>query len=78
MNKEWLDIDGLIIEFTCDYGEKDEAVGIMSDYHTFNILHIWLDHDAILELDILPILSTKQLTTIEEVIDNHLNTIKSN
>lgn len=76
MNKEWLDIEGLIIEFTCDYGEKEEAVGIMSDYHIFDILHIWLNHDVITELDILPILSKKQLAIIEEVVENHLNSIR--
>lgn len=76
MIKDWLEIDGLNIEFNCEYGHKEEAVGIMSDYHIIDILHVWLDNDILIELDILPILSRDQFIKIEEEVENYLNKIK--
>jgi hypothetical protein len=36
-------------------------------------MHVWVDNDVVMELDILPILSGNNLTRIEARIENYLN-----
>lgn len=73
MNEDWLEVDGLNIEFKYSVYLKDESVGIMSEDYSYEIMHVWVDNDVVMELDILPILSTNNLTRVEERIENYLN-----
>jgi len=73
MNEDWLEIDGLNIEFKHSFCEKDESVGIMSDDYSYDIKHVWIDNNVITEVDILPILTGENLIKVESAIENYLN-----
>jgi hypothetical protein len=73
MNQDWLEVDGLNIEFKYSFWSKDESVGIMLDDYSYEIMHVWVDNSVVMEVDILPILSGNNLTRIEERVENYLN-----
>ena len=73
MNEDWLEVDGLNIEFKYSFWAKDESVGIMSDDYSYEIMHVWVDNSVVMEIDILPILSGNNLARVEARIENYLN-----
>ena len=73
MNQDWLEVDGLNIEFKYSFWSKDESVGIMLDDYSYEIMHVWVDNSVVMEVDILPILSGNNLTRVEERVENYLN-----
>jgi hypothetical protein len=73
MNEDWLEVDGLNIEFKYSFLAKDESVGIMSDDYSYDIMHVWIDNNVITEVDILPILTGENLIKVESEIENYLN-----
>jgi hypothetical protein len=73
MNEDWLEVDGLNIEFKYSFWSKDESVGIMLDDYSYEIMHVWVDNSVVMEVDILPILSGNNLARVEERVENYLN-----
>jgi hypothetical protein len=73
MNQDWLEVDGLNIEFKYSFWAKDESVGIMLDDYSYEIMHVWVDNSVVMEVDILPILAGNNLSRIEARVENYLN-----